>query len=60
MHAARRLTVGYNPFIKSQHASQTQLEGFMWCKFCHEVVTFPSELKGTHSSYSTVGIPHRT
>ena len=47
-------TVCYDPFIKSQIASHNELWGLMWCKFSHEVVTFPSYSGQTNPPYSAV------
>ena len=58
-HASSNNTVGCEPFIKSQRATHNKLQVLMLCKFGHEVVTSPSETRGTKSAFSTVWIALR-
>ena len=33
----------YDPFLKSQLASRSQLKGLMWCKFDNVTLEYPNE-----------------
>ena len=42
-------TVGENSCIKSQLAAHNQIQGLVWCKFSHAVVTFPLRIEGNET-----------